>query len=313
MNILLTGGSSHTGYWIAKSLKEAGHNVVATLRGHRDSYTGIRGKRVQLLDEYARIIWRCSFGSDRFLRVLAEENCEILAHHAATTENYRSSEFDLTNALENNTYRLQEVLQHFCERGGQAVVLTGSVFEPNEGCGSGYPNLRAFSPYGLSKGLTYEVFKYWADTINVPLGKFVIPNPFGPYEEEKFTDYLLNKWSAGQTAAINTPGYVRDNIHVDLLSKAYVKFVDQILLPGPVLKCSPSGYVESQGAFAIRFSEEIGKRLSLGCEVELCTQIDFPEPMIRINHEACSARDIDWQESSAWDNLAQYYSSKFLS
>ena len=40
------------------------------------------------------------------------------------------------------------------------------------------------------------------------LEKFVIPNPFGPYEEPRFTAYLMRTWLAGETAHVQTPRYV---------------------------------------------------------------------------------------------------------
>jgi len=49
--------------------------------------------------------------------------------------------------------------------------------------------LAAFSPYGLSKGLTAQAFRYWCGALDVPLGKFVLPNPFGPFEEPRFCHY----------------------------------------------------------------------------------------------------------------------------
>jgi nucleoside-diphosphate-sugar epimerase len=76
-------------------------------------------------------------------------------------------------------------------KGCNRVIVTGSVFEPNEG---GEGDTRAVSPYGLSKGLTFHVFKYFAETLGMQLGKFVIPNPFGPYEEPRFTAYLIRSW-----------------------------------------------------------------------------------------------------------------------
>ena len=40
MKVLLTGASSFTGYWFAKTLHSKGHEVVAPLRAPKDSYTG---------------------------------------------------------------------------------------------------------------------------------------------------------------------------------------------------------------------------------------------------------------------------------
>ena len=75
------------------------------------------------------------------------------------------------------------------------VVLTGSVFEQREGAGT--EGLRAVSPYGLSKGLTADVFSYFTELLGMKLGKFVIPNPFGPLEEPRFTSYLIHNWFQG--------------------------------------------------------------------------------------------------------------------
>ena len=78
-----------------------------------------------------------------------------------------------------------------------------------------------FSAYGLSKALTAQVFRYYCGRAGLSLGKFVIPNPFGPYEEPRFTAYLMKNWLTGGTPSCSSPAYVRDNIHVSLLAKAY--------------------------------------------------------------------------------------------
>ena len=112
--------------------------------------------------------------------------------------------------------------------GCRRIVLTGSFFEPGEGAGS--DECRAFSPYGLSKGLTAELVAFRAAEAGMHLGKFVIPNPFGPMEDPRFPAYLIRTWAAGETPAVNTPAYVRDNIHVSLLARVYADFVGN--LPG---------------------------------------------------------------------------------
>ena len=47
--------------------------------------------------------------------------------------------------------------------------------------------MRAFNAYGLSKGLTAAAAESYADRERFTFEKFVIPNPFGPYEEPRFT------------------------------------------------------------------------------------------------------------------------------
>jgi len=93
------------------------------------------------------------------------------------------------------------------------------------------------------------------------LEKFVVPNPYGPYEELRFSAYLLKTWLASETARVQTPRYVRDNIHVSLLAKAYAAFVGATPAPGTTRRLNPSGYPESQGAFTQRLRTEAATRL----------------------------------------------------
>ena len=304
MKILFTGGSSFTGYWFAKQLASAGHEVIAPLRRRLNDYPDdLRRKRVELLADVCHFRFGISFGDDRFLQLIKEGNWDLLCHHAADVTDYKSPNFNVNAAVESNTHRLPQVLDLLKEAGCNKVVLTGSVFENDEGDGS--KPLEAFSPYGLSKGLTWQVFRYFAQSRQLHLGKFVIPNPFGPYEELRFTHYLIKSWFAGAKPSVKTPSYVRDNIHVSLLAKAYVRFTET--LANGTSRINPSGYIESQGSFAQRLANEMKARLGLECEVALEEQTDFTEPLIRINTDIVDTDALNWSEKAAWDELAVYY------
>ena len=137
----------------------------------------------------------------------------------------------------------------------------------------------------------------------------MIPNPFGPYEEPRFTAYLMKTWLAGETAHVQTPRYVRDNIHVSLLAKAYAGFVGASQVSGAMIRLNPSGYPESQGAFAERVRREAAARLGLPWRLEFATQTEFPEPPVRINTDLLDAERLEWSEAQAWDELVTYYAS----
>lgn len=305
MRVLLTGASSFTGYWFAKTLSKAGHQVVMPLRGAQGTYVARpRVDRVRQLQGVGEVIWDCPFGSDRFQDLIRRQQVDILCHHAAQVKDYRSDSFDVLAAVENNTHRISDLMSAAAHVG--AIVLTGTVFEFDEGIGD--EPMRAFSPYGLSKGLTSQVFKYWCLKRGIPFGKFVIPNPFGPYEEARFVSYLLKCFLRREVATVGTPSYIRDNIHVDLLAGCYAAFCDTVSNSAKsVSKCNPCGYIESQAAFAFRVSREMGKRLGLPCDVASAVQTDFGEPLIRSNHQVASHMVPAWSEDSAWDQLAQYY------
>ena len=303
MRILFTGASSFTGHWFVHELVEAGHEVVAAFRGEGE-YAGVRAMRARLVRELCEVRFGCRFGADDFL-ALAKAPFDVLCHHAAEVGNYSNPDFDPYRAAAANLHRLPEVLRALKDRGCGRLVLTGSLFEANEGAGSA--PLRAFSPYGLSKTLTASAAEFYADREGFTFEKFVVPNPFGPYEEPRFTAYLMKTWLAAETARVQTPRYVRDNIPVSLLARAYAEFVGANPAPGAVRRRNPSFYPESQGAFAERVRREVMTRLGLRCDLELGQQTAFPEPVVRINTDLLDPEALGFSEAQAWDEFVQYY------
>jgi UDP-glucose 4-epimerase len=189
MRILFTGASSFTGHWFAGALARAGHDVICPLRGAPGEYEGTRAVRVEGLQKACRVVPQTPFGSEAFLALARQGAWALLCHHAADVTDYKRPDFDIHRALLNNTLNLRAVLTVLKERGAKGVVLTGSVFENDEGLGG--DSMRAFSAYGVSKGLTWQVFRGYCADAGMPLGKFVIPNPFGPLEDPRFTAYLM--------------------------------------------------------------------------------------------------------------------------
>jgi UDP-glucose 4-epimerase len=303
VKILLTGGSSFTGLWFARSLAARGHAVVAALKG-RD-YSGLRGRRVAELRRVAEVIEECPFGSQAFLDLARTNSWDLLCQHAAKTGDYRDPEFDVAAAMAENTHNLPTILKAMLDRGLGGVLITGSIFEQDEGAGNA--PLRAFSPYGLSKGLTWHIYRFFSESMDFNLGKFVIPNPFGPFEEPRFCNYLVQSWFKGEVPTVRTPLYVRDNIHVDLMGTAYAAFAEQLPSRRGVTRLNPSFYVESQGAFAARFATEMAPRLGMACPIVLLDQVEFGEPMIRINTDRIDGEAFGWSEKLAWDAEAEFY------
>ncbi len=305
MKILFTGASSFTGMWFVKELSAAGHAVTAPLLRPLEKYEGVRKNRLQQIAAHARLVSSCPFGSEPFLTLVKSARWDLFCHHAADVTDYKSPDFDYQKALANNTLHLPAVLDAFIQHGCDRVLLTGSVFEAGEGRGS--DELRAVSAYGLSKGLTAEVFKFECAKRDLSLGKFVIPNPFGPYEEDRFTSFLARSWIERKVAPVMFPEYIRDNIHVTLLAKAYRHFAVALQPSQGFSKLNPSQYVEPLGDFAKRFSKELGTRLGISCAYKLHDHDTFIEPKVRINTDPLDATVLNWNEQNAWDELAAYY------
>jgi len=303
----MTGASSFTGFWFARALAEDGHQVQCTLQRASGEYVRHPlSERVRKLREFADVVESTSFGDDRFLDLVGR-GPDIVAHHGSHVGDYRSADFDVVGAVAANTRNVRAVMERMKTCGSRAFVLTGTVFEPGEGVGTDQGC--AFSSYGLSKGITSDIFRWHAREFGVPLAKFVIPNPFGPLEEERFCRYAYCRWLVGEPAVVRFPEYVRDNIHVDLLAMAYARYVSEAYDGTAVETLGPSGYVETQGAFALRLAREVGGRLGLKSEVTLASQADFDEPLVRVNTVPARHYVDTWVEDRSWECVVAWVDS----
>lgn len=303
MKILMTGVTSFTGMWFAKKLTEAGHEIIATLQNNKNEYKDLKFKRLKMLEgQNIKFIENCSFGDEKFISFI-DSSIDSLNHHGANVKNYKSLDFDFIEATRENTNNIKKVLDSCKKNEVKQIVLTGSVFEQDEGLGS-IPK-SAFSPYGLSKGLTYQIFKYWSEHYSLTLKKFIIANPFGPYEESRLCQYLISKWKNDEIPHVSTPSYIRDNIHVEKLAEEYLKYTTDSKFIHKE-RYGPSGYIESQGDFVRRFASEINKRLCLKTQFTIDNEHAIDEPMIRIN----SHDNININDEKYWDSLANYYNVK---
>lgn len=309
MKILLTGASSFTGMHFVRALAARGHDVYLTFtKKNSIDYPGIRRKRVDLaVDAAAGVYWGLDTGSVEFRGILRSGAYDVLCHHAAETRGYRDPDFDVLLAVRNNVSDPRRLVEA-CKQGGMRIVLTGTYFEQGEG---GHSGLRAATPYGLSKTLTRQLLGYYCQEFRVRLQTFVVPNPFGPYEDDdKFTSYLARSWAEGKTPVVRTHNCRVDNVPVDLLARAYADYVED---KGDVLRhdgLSPSGYATYQSTFVQTFAHEIGKRWP---EIKtiwelLPTPESAPERAGALNlMRWYEIRGRPWDEGKFWDELADHY------
>jgi nucleoside-diphosphate-sugar epimerase len=304
MKVLFTGAASFTGFWFVKTLASHGYDLICPLRGKVANKDVLKQKRLSLIEEVAELVEDAAFGSKRFLSLADSFSFDCICHHASEVRDYRSPAFDVSAALASNTFNLPRVLETF---EGTPILLTGSVFEHYEGVNN--DSREAVSPYGLSKGLTYDYFRFYCEKVGSQLGKFIIANPFGPFEDKRFTAHLMKSWKAGKVAEVKTPNYIRDNIPVDYLSIRYADYTTQIVsgFNESHSRMSPSGYIGSLRDFVALVANEVSSRTNWKCDYILAKQEDFSEPLTRTNQEKPFDKSGQWQESHFWDAFVDYY------
>ncbi|WP_309753226.1 NAD(P)-dependent oxidoreductase [Novosphingobium sp.] len=307
LRVLLTGASSFTGAWFAMTLAGDGHQVVGTLQHRMEDYPELERRRIAMLQEAGvTLVEQASYGN-AVMQDLVRQGFDRLCFHASDVRDYRSADFDLGRALQANLTGMREASLAAKAAGTGRMIWTGTVFEPHEARGDRLDE--AITPYGLSKWLSWQALAYYAAEAGLPLGKFIVPNPFGPLEQLRFCTYLVKYWARNERPEVRTPDYIRDNIPVDRLARAYADFVALDPADAAATRCGPSGYAESQGQFTARFARELGPRLGIATPFTLARQTDFAEPMTRIG---LGSAEPAWDETRFWDALAADYARRVI-
>jgi nucleoside-diphosphate-sugar epimerase len=309
MRVLLTGASSFTGAWFVHALAEAGAEVIVLRRGRWAEDDAARRRRLRWLDGRCRLIEGCPFGSEPFLEALrAVGRFDIFCHHGAEVGDHRRLDADPLAAAAANTQAIERVVEAIMAQGCGTLLLTGSVFEADEGRGE--PPLRAFSPYGLSKTLTWHVFRYHAERHGLALGKFVIASPFGPLDKPAgLVRSLVETWRQGGAAVIRRPQLVRDHLQVQPLARAYARFATTLPAQRGTLRQVPSQFPERLDRFAARLAAALGPRLGWACRFVAADPPEpAEEPLVRRGSTPLARLVSDLDPERAWDEAARCWS-----
>lgn len=246
MNLIVTGASSFTGYWFCLYARRNGIPVTCTFTKRREDYSGLVKFRVEsLLDEGCVPIWEATFGSSEMLSLLnsSKSSESTLAIHGAYTKNYKSdSVFRLDDAIMSNSNNLELVVES-CAKKKISIVYSTTAFQggvlPHKG------------KYGLSKLICGMLLRESCASKGVNFTEFIIANPFGPIQEGRFSNYIIDCVRTNQIPCLSDPWTIQDNILVESLARVFINTL--LLNPSerPIRIC-PSQYLESNISFASR-------------------------------------------------------------
>lgn len=305
MRILITGSSSFTGMHFIEALAQKGHHITALFSQPQTSYTGIAAIRMRRIQHIADCQYNIPYGTDIFLDVVQKQNVDVYCHHWSYTKNYQHVDFDLEQAIQKNTKQIVPVLKTLSKHGCTKIAVTGSIFSGfrSEQLSAQLP----FSPYGLSKKIQSEIFHLYGDILGLDVRTFVIPNPFGAFDNRKMVSIFLEQWLKNNEAQVFIPKYIRDNIHVELLAQSYAWWIDSFV-NNPQNTNSiylPSGYQMSVASFVEKLAQEMRPRLQVPCLFHCLEQRDFTQPLELIN-QIDVATHLQISTDQYWDNIAQF-------
>lgn len=303
--ILLTGASSFTGTWFASALADAGASVVAPCRGPIDMTDADRRRRLARLEGCLRLVGNCPFGSEPFLELIRREGpFDLLCHHGGKAGDHRDATLDPLAAAAHQGRGVEQVLDALQASGCKAVLVTGTVFEADEGQGD--QPLRSIGSYGLAKSLTWLMFRHHAEERGLPLAKFVIANPIGPYEKPGLCRALGRAWLRGETPVLQRPQLKRDQLQVEPLAAAYAAFALRLIDRPESRRLTPSQFPERLDWFVGRMAMALRPRLGAACRFACAEPPEgTTEPLTRCGIEPLAAWVPNLDPERHWDSHAR--------
>ena len=308
--ILLTGASSFTGCWLAEALARRGASIVAPLRGTLTDGDRLRSWRIEKAARHARLVESAPLGSHRLLGIVEREGpFDLVFLHGAEVGNFRSIDYDPLEMTRRNTAGIDALLDALARQGCRRMVVTGSLFEADEGHGDG-PR-PAIGAYGLAKTLSWQAMRFAGERRGFAVGKVIIPHPFGPLEKPGLVSELMRHWMRGAPAPVRHMSRVRDFIPVQILASAQANFA--LTLPNlqGMFRLAPSGFAETVGSFATRLGDAVRPLVGSACALECApcpsaAHADDDEPAERINGDGLV--DPGAPEMPAiWASIVEFY------
>lgn len=296
MKILFLGVSSFTGYHFVKKLSEDKKNIIScTLTKDINSYRLIRYERLKKIKKVKNIklIKKVKFGDKKFIKLLSKNKFDIICFHHALTKNYNSnSKFNLSKSIAENTKNIESVLKILNKK--TKILVSNTIFQkiPSK-------NYKAVNKYGFSKSITYEKIMLFCKKYNLQFKSIYITNPWGPLEEKKLNYYLISNWIKNKNITISHPRYIRDNIYIDKLTKAYVKIVYS---KSKKIDYFPSGYCSTNKEFIEAFKRKFEKFFKQKINISYAKKAIYDQPLKRINGKEIK------KKITIKENLNHYFS-----
>jgi UDP-glucose 4-epimerase len=256
-SVAVSGASSFTGLWICAAFRAAGWRVLPLLTQAPASYTGLRARRVALLD--APIVAGTA-ESGALAAWVRQVRPDIWVHHHHWMEAFRSPDYDVTRADAVGLVPLDDLIAALADGGCRGIVHSGTFFEPGEG-----GNTERATAYGDSKARVWTALYAAAERRRVPVAKVVIPDPIGPLEnEDRLIPTVIARARAGAPIELRGADAVSDHLPADTLARSYVALAERLLAGETAITTRPSGRVARLADWFDELNRElIDQRLGL--------------------------------------------------
>lgn len=295
--VALTAASSFTGMWIANHL--AARDFVVHALFTEEPLSGLKKMRFENLDSRVKKHFGIRSEDATMARWIGKNKPQIWINHHHFMLNFRAPDYDMEMAEKVGIQPLAEIVSALRNSGCQSIIQSGTYFENGEGAQS-----RDYlpGPYAKSKERVWE--KLLELRGNLSIGKVVISNPVGPFENfDRLIPNLVRNSVLKQAFHLRTPTSQMDNIPASDLAKAYETAILQSENAADPIVLRPSGRLLTN----LDFAEEIVRELIVKRLALIATKLTSDT----LSNSSCFQNNPQERVSSDWNAFWDHYAEKF--
>ncbi len=262
--VVISAASSFTGMWLAKTFVGAGSRVFALFaRENANAYEGtIQAMRLHLLEEAGvNLVFDVPAESGAMAAWIHRHRFDLFIHHHHHMLDYRVAIYDLARSRKVALEPLPELIAALEHSGVPAVIYSSTYFE----------NLSlAESPYGFSKGEVWKALVPLCVSRGIALGKVIIGNPIGAWEnEDRLIPSLVRASRERAIFALRAPAAKNWAVPVSVLCTNYLKAAAALRTYPEYVVVPSLGAMTNAQLAEVALLELVQKRLGLApCQVE---------------------------------------------
>jgi len=119
---------------------------------------------------------------------------------------------------------------------------------------------------------------------------------------------MIINWLKNKDVVISYPNYIRDNIHIDKLTKNYIKMIHS---KSKKIDYFPSGYCSTNEAFIIALKKRFEKHFNKKVNLNFIYNLKHIQPTTRINSKKIKKKIVIKENLKSYFNYYQKLINKF--
>jgi nucleoside-diphosphate-sugar epimerase len=225
MNIVLTGGTSFTGYHFASELSKK-NKVILPLRKKKIFYKKIR-ERLLLnnlkCNKNIELKFDCKFNTKKFYKFLEKKKINIFCFHHFDVGNLNKN-FNFQNKLNSSLLNIEKFFIFLKKKNCKSLIFSSTSIQKKIFLQKQYFTDDNRKNYAWAKNILFLIVKFLCKKYSINFKNYFISQPFGPFEKPSSLSNFVYK-NSNRIINLQYPKRILQVNKIYTVAKNYAKFV----------------------------------------------------------------------------------------